>query len=163
MSQAVDILLAELSNRINTYLVENQTGSITPTKHKAIETKAYETLARIAAEVDVIVAGGPTIILPVTNVSSDVTFNIPAGHTLLNCIVSLDTPGGVGIAEISMGDNAPNNDNIVPQQPAVIEAAEDNTITVGYSAKTTKTVTIKAVDWENRGIYSFYFTLIKYK
>lgn len=108
-------------------------------------------------------SGGASSVIKKENVSADTTFNIPAGYTLVNCVARfLGSDMSAAIPEISMGTNV-DADNIVPVQPAVVDKTEDNTITIGYSAKTLTTVTLKAQTWVGMGACSFYLTIHKYK
>jgi hypothetical protein len=108
--------------------------------------------------------GGGGKKIKLENINADTTFDIPAGYTLVNCVVRFAPNQDTSLAfpEISMGTNV-DADNIVPVQLAGFDDEQDNTIFIDYSAKTLTTVTLKAQTWLGKAVCSFYFTLNKYK
>lgn len=106
---------------------------------------------------------GTTIIVSALNVVADRTVVIPANHTVLNVVVKcVDVSALGGNTLISIGDNAPDYDNYVPEQLAtpLVVIGNTNTITIGQTPDGATILTIHSAAWRNE--YNFYFTLNDY-
>jgi hypothetical protein len=106
--------------------------------------------------------GGITIV-PVLNVSADITLTAPAKFTIINVVVEQATAPTVATPFVSIGNNTPDFDNYVPSQEIIPSGAvlDKNTILIDRTPMVATTLTIHSGSWD--GSYNFYFALIKYK
>lgn len=108
-------------------------------------------------------SAGSTKTIPVLNVYSDTNVSIPAGYVVVDVVIERALSFIVGIANISIGTNAPYYDDYVSEQQATPSevVGVTNTILIDQAKKAATTLTIHSSSW--KGNYNFYFIIAKYK